>query len=501
MLKAASMDELHNTEERLDTTWVLVPAVVMSLGWGLRGYIGGGPFGAMIPGALVPLMLCRYLGYSVPAASVVVAFGALGIGYGGNMTYGQTLGLIRGSETFFWGLTGTTLKGGVWGLLGGAVLGLGFAARHIAWRHLILAFVCMLIGVIIGIHLINQPKLIYFSDPVNKPRDESWAGFLFGAIALLVYMRAFQPKFSWIPIRFAAYGTIGGGIGFGAGSLLLALQVHVVETWRWMPFWKYMEFTFGFLFGAALGLCAWHLRKRLEPLGAAATESVPAQSLTDEPKAGAITWMLDLLAAAAAVFVVFYSWHLFIEQLIPILRDLPATDIRRTTAQILVGFMGIGCVLMLLARRWQTVAWQAAISITIVAAAIDWQRDLLPRGKIDMPENYRQLFVLGAAAASILFVHTWQHRRSPRLMDLFLFTVCFLMGIGYLMGLGWADIWWGNLEAETAAGGRAAYLWQKLRGEIIVHSIFTTLFAISLWAAVRERRRSTPAKPVATQSS
>ena len=33
-------------------SWILAPAVVMSLGWGLRGYIGGGPFGAMIPGAL-----------------------------------------------------------------------------------------------------------------------------------------------------------------------------------------------------------------------------------------------------------------------------------------------------------------------------------------------------------------------------------------------------------------------------------------------------------------
>ena len=36
---------------RSDLAWVLVPAVVMSLGWGLRGYIGGGPFGAMIPEA------------------------------------------------------------------------------------------------------------------------------------------------------------------------------------------------------------------------------------------------------------------------------------------------------------------------------------------------------------------------------------------------------------------------------------------------------------------
>ena len=102
----------------------------MSLGWGLRGYIGEGTYGAMIPGALVAICLCQYLGYSVRASAVVAAFGAIGVGFGGAMTYGQTLGLLRGDETFSWGLTGTTLKGAIWGLLGGAVLGLGFAARH-----------------------------------------------------------------------------------------------------------------------------------------------------------------------------------------------------------------------------------------------------------------------------------------------------------------------------------------------------------------------------------
>ena len=28
---------------------LLLPAVAMMLGWGLRGFIGGGPLGAMIP--------------------------------------------------------------------------------------------------------------------------------------------------------------------------------------------------------------------------------------------------------------------------------------------------------------------------------------------------------------------------------------------------------------------------------------------------------------------
>ena len=38
--------------------YVLFPGIAMLLGWGLRGYIGGGPFGAMIPGCFVALALC-----------------------------------------------------------------------------------------------------------------------------------------------------------------------------------------------------------------------------------------------------------------------------------------------------------------------------------------------------------------------------------------------------------------------------------------------------------
>ena len=65
----------------------------MSLGWGLRGYIGGGPLGAMIPGALVALCLCLLADRDGEDAAVIAAFGAVGVGFGGQETYGQTIGL------------------------------------------------------------------------------------------------------------------------------------------------------------------------------------------------------------------------------------------------------------------------------------------------------------------------------------------------------------------------------------------------------------------------
>ncbi len=471
---------------RSNFSWVFVTAAVMSLGWGLRGYIGGGPFGAMIPGALVPLLLCQYLRYDARAAAVVVAFGALGIGFGGEMTYGQTLGLLRASESFAWGLTGTTLKGGVWGVLGGTMLGLGFIARHMAWRHLVLTLAVMLVGILLGLHWIDEPKLVYFSNPIDRPRDESWAGFLLGGLAALAYLRVFQARLAGVPLRFAGYGAVGGAIGFGGGSLLLALQFHVAQSWRWLPYWKFMEFTFGLLFGAALGSCALRMKERLAELGTTAPAADSAASELDARSSGSWLWLARALVGMLVVWGVFRGWRVAERELYAAFGDVPLGGWTETLLRVLAGFAGMGCVLMLLSRRWTSVAWQTAISVTIVAAAVDWQRDLLPRGDIDWPARYRVAFVLAVAAISILFVSVWQSGKRPRLADLFLFAVSGLMVIGYMTGLARTEIWWSDAEAALAAGGRAAYLWQAFRSEIVVHAIFTALFAISLWAAWRE---------------
>lgn len=474
------MSAVSDKSEHSDWMWVAVAATTMSLGWGLRGYIGGGPFGAMIPGVLISLLLCRYLRYGMTASAVVVAFGTIGIGFGGNMTYGQTLGLIRESETFFHGAAGTTIKGAVWGLLGGAMLGLGFAARHISWRDLVIAIGVLLLGIVIGLQYVNVPQLIYFSNP-QKPRDESWAGLLLGAVFLLAWISVAQPRFAWILQRFAMFGAVGGGLGFGAGSLFLTWQTSLSADWSWLPCWKFMEFFFGLMFGQALGLCAVHERERLMDLGVtdeatAASDPVPAKN----------RW--EVLPAAAIVFVAFILWRYCGLKLVPQLYEVGRAGPGWTTADVLIDFTGMGCALLLLSRRWQTVAWQVAVTITIVATAIDWQRDLGPRGHIEWSPVIRTLFVLSMAAGSIVWVQQWQLRTRPLLMSLFLFAVCVLMGVGYMMGLAHADIWYGNAEAEAAAGGRTAFLWQQYRGEVVVHTIFTTLFLISVCFGLIERR-------------
>lgn len=215
----------------------LLPALAMMLGWGLRGFIGGGPFGAMIPGAMV--LLALQIHRTRQDVSLLAAFAALGIGFGGEETYGQTVGFVVRPETFWWGAFGLAWKGAVWGALGAMILALGTLPSP---RVVALAGLLTVAATELGWRLINQPKLIYFSNRLDRPREEIWAGLLFAALALAVLLRQY---------RFAAWTALGGFVGFGLGGIIHGLCNIFLPAWK-LHSWKYMEFTFGFCFGLAL---------------------------------------------------------------------------------------------------------------------------------------------------------------------------------------------------------------------------------------------------------
>jgi hypothetical protein len=336
--------------------WVFIafPAVAMLLGWGLRGYIGGGPFGALIPGVYVALSLCLLLGYSAEAAAMAALFGAVGIGYGGDMTYGQTLGFLRHPQTVYWGLLGCLVKGGVWGLLGGAVLGVGLTRGQYKYRTLLTALAIMLVAFYAGIKLINEPKLIYFSDRFNDPRAESWAGLLFAAIAFLWYIRSRGGIANGdIPLRFALWGALGGALGFAGGALFMVLGTHLPQ--KWIDWWKMMEFTFGLILGAALGLCAYLHRERLAVAGQDRTS--PGASFKP---------LIPLIGLVIAVF-----WA---ESLFP--GDNPNSMFLNDIMRLIFSFVFFGGICIALGMRSITVAWQIAITLTFFHTVLDFVVDL-----------------------------------------------------------------------------------------------------------------------------
>lgn len=317
--------------------YLLFPAVTMSLGWGLRGFIGGGPLGAMIPGAMVALAVCLALGRRDPDVAIIAAFGAVGIGFGGQETYGQTVGFTREAETMWWGVLGLALKGAVWGLLGGAVLGAAFRLDRLGSRHVLAAVGLMMLGTHLGWKLVNQPKLIYFSNRLDRPREELWAGLLLGALLLLVYF--WRIGAGRAPAWFACLGFLGGGIGFGLGGLIFGLAQQAKIT-IWSDWWKTMEFTFGFCFGWALGWAAWLVRDAL---------AAPA-SAVERPPSG---FWLTLAAVGFLAAVTVFTYPLF---------------------KVRYSYTLVGAFLLWAASRSRSLSWHIAITLTCCAFFFDWSR-------------------------------------------------------------------------------------------------------------------------------
>ena len=304
----------------------------MMLGWGLRGFIGGGPLGAMIPGAMVMASICH--AHPRRCQLMLTAFAAIGVGFGGEMTYGQTVGFIVRAETFWWGFLGLALKGAIWGALAGAVITLGLRPRP---GLVTAASAVMLAATAAGWKLINEPKRIYFSNPADKPREEIWAGLLFAAIALAAFLA--WRGLGQTAVRLAAACFVGGWIGFGFGGAIQGAGRIFLPQWN-LHWWKYMEFFFGFCFGWALAW-AWSKAMRFMEWESCAC---------DRPAPPA--WK-ELAAAAAIAGMIFWM-----EAHLP----------------LRFAYMVAGCLALLAVALAPWLARQVAFSVPFTAAALDLAR-------------------------------------------------------------------------------------------------------------------------------
>lgn len=270
---------------------LLCGALAGGLGWGIRGQYGH-ETGAMIAGLLVGLALTRLLCPGAPAVPVLraVAWGTVAIGFGGSMTYGQTVGLTHDPElvgnwaALRWGMLGLSIKGGLWIGFAGLFLGMGLGGVRYRTRDVLVALLGALALCALGIRLLNEPydpaqhilPRIYFSDDWRwepgatlKPRREVWGGFLFALAGLLAYTRWRRDP---LAVRLALWGILGGAVGFPLGQSLQAFHAWNLDYFHsggWakidplINWWNFMETTFGATMGAALGAGLWFNRNRI----------------------------------------------------------------------------------------------------------------------------------------------------------------------------------------------------------------------------------------------
>jgi hypothetical protein len=352
--------------------FLLLPSIAMSLGWGLRGTIGGGQIGGMIPGAMMALCLCHLLGWR-RSVGIAAAFGAVGVGLGGQETYGQTIGFLRSSETVAWGLTGLAIKGAQWGLAGGVFAGLGLMLEKYRAREIAIGLALLVLGTALATKFIDEPKLLYFSNRLDKPREEVWAGLLAGGTGLVAWLASVRRE--RVSMAFAGWGMVAGGLGFCLGGVFIATGVVLPPPYKQWSWWKVMEFTFGLLFGLGLGVAAYRARDELRRQH----DEAPAPRPDPLASAGAAWQFLAGLALAAGAL-----WFQF---------TVPYRAI----------YTVVGAGLAGAALLSNTLAWHVALSMTIVGFGRDFLNESVKRKWIE-PEYAGWGFVLIVAAAVVAAV-------------------------------------------------------------------------------------------------
>ena len=229
--------------------WLVMMAAAMAggMGWGIRGQYGH-ETGAMIAGVLVSLVLVFLFCPGNSSIHVIraAALGTIAMGFGGSITYGQTIGLTHDTAlignwaALRWGMLGLAIKGGVWIGFAGFFLGLGLGGKRYRPFEMFLLVLSMLTAVVVGWWLFNSPHdpehkrlpfLLgvdtYFSDHWKwepgvefKSRPEIWGGLWCALLTGILY--ATLAKRDRLARNLALWGMLGGALGFPLGQSLQA---------------------------------------------------------------------------------------------------------------------------------------------------------------------------------------------------------------------------------------------------------------------------------------
>jgi len=224
---------------------VLFTAIVLGLGWAMRGLFGHewGASWAGAMGAMAVLIISNRKDW-IRRAPVLAALGALGWGVGGMMSYGIVIGYCK--STLFvnslYGYTMLAVIGSLYGFIGGGLFGLGLESsekKKPKWATLLTE---MFVGGALVWGLIIYQMEWY----MTPPRSELWAGCLGAAIALAWFLHRNDFKRA---LRVAGYSALGGGFGFAFGNFIQVLGTAAGIQYNW---WNVMEFILGFCGGLGM---------------------------------------------------------------------------------------------------------------------------------------------------------------------------------------------------------------------------------------------------------
>ncbi len=247
---------------------LLLATIAVSYGWGMRGTTIGGEKGAMLPGALLGALLAQFSGILIVQEHFYIfsALGAVGMYFGGCMTYGETLSLsmsARPATQLKKGLTALFLKGFLWFAVFGSIFSTGVNA--ICGKYDVIDLVLILVLTptlaLIGLKVFNRPldtkNVIYPKIYFSKTRKEYWGAMAGMVIAFLIVNIINLNAYSVI---FALICGLFGGLGWVIAQLIQIYLKHYTKdskidfirklnTNASFDTWKAMECTLGAIGG------------------------------------------------------------------------------------------------------------------------------------------------------------------------------------------------------------------------------------------------------------
>lgn len=182
-----------------------------------------------------------------------------------------------------------------------------------------------------------------------------------------------------------------------------------------------MEFTFGFLLGAFLGVSAWLSRKELK------------SGLTNErqlPEIPFISVYIELGLILVAGLVTFWLIPKTLEPFVDSANnnDGFVVGFLRDVARILVNYAFYGFLFVLWIVRFPKLAWQIGITLTFCHTAIDLFLDFFPEADTFSPFTIYFLFVfLATTVVTILVTYFRRCENVVRNMFLLLIWSCIII--------------------------------------------------------------------------
>ena len=186
-----------------------------------------------------------------------------------------------------------------------------------------------------------------------------------------------------------------------------------------------MEFTFGALFGAALGYAVWLSRNQLK------IEKNKEPGFTEISKKPVYHELGIVLIAGLLIYA-------FIPYLLDPFVDAAGNadgwgvSALRSIAKILVNYAFLGFILILISFRFPRANWQLGITLTFCYAAIDLIRDFYPDTPAIDPFTMRFLLIFIMTAIVAVLTAYFSRQQGKLIRNIFLLLIWSCITVSFL---------------------------------------------------------------------